>query len=303
VKIPAPVLAAGTSGAIVGAVHELAFAPVSSVDSVYSASLQRRVVDSGDADQEPWNWLRSTQYAIDYDEARICFRSASYDRTFSITYSYWIENDDGRRLMTVTGEDLFVPSGAGWVDITAGGSPVTQIQDFSHIEDRSDSASRAFQLLAGGTGWSDYDPYQYRVVDSLTGRLAFNPKGYGYKEVTPNGIQDLTAHIDYTVYDWSILSDTVQVPDHAPYRVRTTLKNIKQVGVTINDDGSAYAGLTPTFNEDMLIVDMATGQYIPLSSGLSLDHENGILILPEQLSVGGAPVSVAGRSLRIYYRL
>ena len=301
VRIPAPVLEARTTGRVIGSVHELLFSPVSSVDSVYSARLQRRILDSEDADSEPWRWLRPTQYAIDYDAARICFRAAPYDRTFSITYSYWIETEDERTLRTVTGENIVVPAGAGWLDITAGGIPVRNIEGFAGLDDRSDQASRAFRLLDTNAEWSADDPYQYKVVDSLTGRIAFNPRGHSYKESTPQGVVDLTAHVDYTVYDWGIISETLQVPPAPPYRLRTALRDIKQVGVTINDDGSPYTGLTPNHPEDLLVVDEATGQYIP-SSVLSIDHRNGIIVVPEQLAIGSVLVPSAGRTLRVYYR-
>lgn len=301
VRIPAPILEARTTGRVIGSVHELLFAPVSSVDSVYSARLQRRILDSEDADSEPWRWLRPTQYAIDYESARICFRAANYERIFSITYSYWIETEDERTLRTVTGENIVVPAGAGWLDITAGGTPVRNIEGFAGLDDRSDQASRAFRRLDAGADWSTDDPYEYKIVDSLTGRIAFNPRGYSYKEYTPQGVVDLTAHVDYTVYDWGIISETLQVPPVPPYRLRTTLRDIKQIGVTINDDGSPYTGITPNYPEDLLVVDEATGQYVP-SNVLQVDHRNGIIVVPDQITIGNVLVPSAGRTLRVYYR-
>lgn len=295
VKIPGPRLEQGTEGALVGSVYDLSFGPTSEISAIYSAPLQRRVVDSSDPNSRPWRWLRTTQYGIDYENMRICFRQSGQNRVFVISYSYWTED---RELRTVNGQEIAVPAGSEWIDI-----PTAAAADFDEIDERSDRVSRGFQLIAEGDAWSN-NPYEYKVLNGLLGRIAFNPAGFGFREVTPAGVADLTAHIDYTVYDWGIISERLQVPQNAPYRVRTTLKDIKERGVTITDSGQAYAGIAPAAGSigqvDMLIVDEGTGTIIEVSdlaggqAGMAtVNFKDGIIDMPE---------SARGRIVRVYYR-
>ncbi len=304
VKIPAPSMDAGLSGAVVGSVHNLTFAPIAPITPdtpvrVYSAPMQRRVMDSTDSDNEPWNWLRMTQYAIDYDEAKICFRSTNYMRTFVVSYSYWTATDTGREIHVVSGEHIEVPAGAGWLDIPLGGASVSSVSDFEGLDNRSDQVSRAFNQIAVAANFDPYDPYQYKIFDVLLGRIAFNPAGYSFKEQTPQGVTELTAHIDYYVYDWGILNETFQVPDSEPFRIHTTLKNIKQMGVTVEDDGSLYPGMAPGVT-DVLVVDEATGANL---IDVAVDYRNGIIELAPNLKIGPlGEISPAGRTIRVFYR-
>ncbi|MCC6484096.1 MAG: prepilin-type N-terminal cleavage/methylation domain-containing protein [Armatimonadetes bacterium] len=311
VKIPGPQLSEGVKGTITGSIYTVAFSPISGIDAVYSASMQRRRFDSEDVDIQPWTFLSITQYAIDYDNAMICFRAKSQDADYSLSYSYWtVDNSKRRRLVTVTSVNVHVPAGAGWLPIPdANGNPVSDVANFSYIDGRSDKVSRAFLDVTGTPGWSTSDPYEYKVLDPLTGRLAFNPVGYAYKENTPRGVEDLTARIDYTVYDWGIISETLQVPNQAPFRVRTTLRRIKQLGVTMADDGTLYDGIAPgagpVGQTDMLIVDEDTGEVIPATGGVLVNYQAGILDFPDNgnvVPVGGSPINISGRSLRVYYR-
>lgn len=303
VRIPAPIVEFGANNAVVGSMHELTFGPIESVDSIYSARMQRRTLDSSDTNREPWEWLRSTQYGIDYEEAKIVFEEESYPRTFSLSYSYWVERDDRSYLMTAVGVELVVPPGAQWLDIpTMAGGPLSSSPDYVAMDGGSDRVARAFAQLGVNAEWSNRNPYEYKVVDGLTGRLAFNPRGYTYKERTPEGVMDLTAHVDYTVYDWAILQERVTVSNTAPFTVRTTVGNLKQRGITINDDGSVYPGLTPDMTQDLLIVDEATGEHIPQGVLEAVDYRSGRIEFPSTVTVMGYAVPSSGRVMRIYYR-
>ncbi|MEI6913677.1 MAG: type II secretion system protein, partial [Armatimonadota bacterium] len=127
VKIPGPRLSAGSSGTVVGSVYQVAFAPVTGINAVYSSNLQRRVMDSSNSDNDPKYWLRPTQYAIDYDEQKICFRAAPYLRQFNLSYSVWIKDSKTkvRSLRTVNNELISVPANADWLEIKAGGQSIS----------------------------------------------------------------------------------------------------------------------------------------------------------------------------------
>ena len=308
VKIPGPSLASGVTGAVMGSVHELTFAPVDSIDSVYSAPMQRRVMDSDNAEVEPWYWLSQTQYAIDYDNAKICFRAVGYARVFNIAYAYWTATDTGRALHTATGVAIHVPANTTeWLDIPGpSGGTLSGEADFQELDDRSDQVSRGFVQIPVAQDFSPTNPYEYKVADGLLGRIVFNPIGYTFKETTPAGTVELTAHIDYKVFDWGIINEVFEAPTDAPYRIRTTLKNLKQSGVTINDDGSLYGGIVSggasPANQDVILVDQATGALIPVggSGGAKVDYEAGVITLPAALPDG--TTTMAGRVIRVFYR-
>ena len=293
VKIPGPSLSGGVSGTVVGSIHNVMFGPVATVDDVYSASLQRRVMSNSDSEM---NWLRPTQYAITYDEQDPAI-AVRYAGSYTISYSYWTVDDDGNRtLHTVNGVTFDAPGGE-WVPVPLdnAGNPVASVKDFDGIDDRSDQLSRAFNRIDADEPWSPSDPYQYKVLHELLGRLAFNPLGYTYKERTPAGVVELTARINYTVYDWGIISETLTVPDSEPYTVRTTLRNIKQTGITLDDMGQPYGGIAPgtsAGNADLLILDDSTGTLLT-GADATVDYRNGTITLAGDL---------AGRQVRVFYR-
>lgn len=294
VKIPGPSLSSGAiTGTVVGSIYNLTLGPVATIDDVYSASLQRRVMSSSDFEM---NWLRPTQYAITYDEDEPMI-AVRYAGLYTISYSYWTVDDDGNRaLHTVNGVTFDAPAG-DWIPVPLdqSGNPVSGVKDFAGLDDRSDQMSRAFARIDAGEPWSRNDPYQYKVLHELLGRLAFNPLGYTYKEQTPQGVVELTARINYTVYDWGIIGETLQVPGTDPYIVRTSLKNIKQTGITLDDMGQPYGGIAPgtsAANADLLILDDATGTLLT-GADATVDYTNGIITLPPTL---------AGRQVRVFYR-
>ena len=293
VKIPGPSLSGGVSGTVVGSIHNVMFGPVATIDDVYSASLQRRVMSNSDSEM---NWLRPTQYAITYDEQDPAI-AVRYAGSYTISYSYWTVDDDGNRtLHTVNGVTFDAPGGE-WVPVPLdnAGNPVASVKDFDGIDDRSDQLSRAFNRIDADEPWSPSDPYQYKVLHELLGRLAFNPLGYTYKEQTPAGVVELTARINYTVYDWGIISETLTVPDSEPYTVRTTLRNIKQTGITLDDMGQPYGGIAPgtsAGNADLLILDDSTGALLT-GADATVDYRNGTITLAGDL---------AGRQVRVFYR-
>ncbi|MEN6371501.1 MAG: hypothetical protein ABFD64_05750 [Armatimonadota bacterium] len=304
-----------STGPLSGSTYVLSFSPIDTTHGgivIKGSNLSRRVMDSDD-NTEPWKFLRSSQYAIDYDNLSVCFRESSQTHIYYLSCSWW-ETPNGSsnpHLRTVTNIKIEVPGGTeGWINF----GPAIQDRmasgaSYAGIDRYSDTVARGFSEV---TSWSS-DPYEYMMVDPLLGIISFNPIGYSQQEFG----RPLKARIDYDILDLEIIHEDKRVPTNAPYRVHMTLNHIKESGVSMELNGEPYAGLNPRFSvpgpngtkfvPDMIAVDLESGRQIAFDSEW-VDYENGTVDLPENIELFGTggnsnvTISPAGRNIRFYYK-
>ena len=284
----------------------------------------------------------SSEYAIDHENAELYLKPfAGTDRYFTITYSYWEDaGAAGIRRIPIVGIRFPVPmlnDGSTYqvvqipVDELVPPTPVSSVPGFNGIDEGSYSLHRKFDNMTGILGqgiWSPADPYQFKMLDPVSGVIAFNPLGYGYEEMTARGKEPLVAHIDYTVLDWHIIREERKLPDifrsAADQEVKLTLRFIKKGGETVEQDGSIYAGLAPTvafpITRDVLAIDVETGVVYDETSVIAdpSSPTNGELVFQVNYKEGiirfdpafvdihnndqTAVSSFQGKTFRIYYR-
>lgn len=339
-KIPMPQLDAG--GAYAGCIYVLAFSPISPIpadDPLVFGGQMKRLTLPQDPDDLRIN--AHGEYAINYRLAELYLMPFARERQLILNYSYWISDGSSSMNLQHSLRQIIVVPEAVATDFQNGfqvvriPSPVSAGDlsaetGFREIDRDSESIHRRFierPVNADGTvNWYVDDPYEFALVTERAGVISFNPVGYGYEEITARGKEALTAYIDYTVLDWHILSEERKLPDTmtspTDWDVKLTLGFLKKKGETVQQDGSTYAGLSPsilvdpvTSNPyDILVIDMDTGQgYTELSviSGrpaLEVDYKSGIVRFDpnlHQLRSGGASVPSpfdGGKTFKIYYR-
>lgn len=333
---PIPVGSYFTSGAgaAYGSKYTLAFSPIEvTADpenpglylglTIKSGDLQRRV---GSADS--YIYLRPGQYGIDYDLTTVggdpafmvCF---SYDRNpghaYHISYSYWVEHKRTGEATLLSEVDQTVrpdPNG-DWVPV-----PIRPPSDYPpsdydvvEVESGADSCARGF-VQVPPQGWSG-DPYEFALVDSIMGVVAFNPRARNMTERTARGVRAITARIDYKIYDPRILREDKIVPavNEDPFNtgqnthsaIKLALRFILNAGsplsitdgdATDNPDEPTFEGLVkkrlgmPLSNpadlmvaQSVLIIDLATGLRVEIPSDAppfyAIDYKAGVVHLPE----------------------
>lgn len=323
-KIPAPT-AEDWDPADTSSIYVLGFAPIKYTDAssikVYSNPLRRVPVPDGQ-----WARMRWSDYAIEYgetngeknnEEVRIVVSAAPFARTFTISYSYWLDGQGSApQLVSVVGQTIQVDPGTNMVPNSSflqyayipapTSGNVADVPGFRSIEADSDTLSRQFTDLTNAQtpwAWSAVDPYQYVMKDPVAGVLAFNPLGYGFQEMTSRGRQPLVAYIDYDVYDWHIIREQKKVPTQPqsaldPYcNMRMALSYMKQKFSSTDQNGDSYTGILPPNTNapagwvyfDVLAVDIATGlkfneasTFTPVGgsaavSVFKVDYRNGIV--------------------------
>ncbi len=195
--------------------------------------------------------------------------------------------------------------------------------------------------------WSSTNPYEFALVDPIMGVVAFNPLGHGMYEYTSTGRRPITARISYRLYDPRIMREDKVIP--APGSaggeivVQLALRQILGAGEpgvigdgtpTDNPDEPTFEGLMrsktvniggqdvvvpqlgiPPSTTNMLIensiviIDTATGLWVPVPAMSRQDYINGVVRLPlvSDLTdyygnVRSGGVSLVGRRLRFLYR-
>ncbi|MCL6628042.1 MAG: hypothetical protein K6U00_00400 [Armatimonadetes bacterium] len=322
--IPAPVSTpSGRASVYVLGFSPIQYDPTSLNDvAVYSGPLRRRPLPRNRSLLGA-SLRGQSLYAIDYDdydgdqEAAVLYvRAMQTQRSYRISYAYWMENGGSAELIPVVSQELILPpatdtelaNGYQAINIPYPGNPSVNLSDvpgFIGIDRGSESVHRGFVNLTGtGTAFSN-DPYEFRVENTAIGVLYFNPAGYGYEEQTARGKEPLTAYIDYTVLDWHIISEERRVADvvNSPSdgNVKLSLRFIKQLGVTTEYDGTTYMGLAqPPYGNlpySVIAVDLADGTIYtdpggPNPAFVTLYKDGIIQFRPE----------FAGHTFRIYYQ-
>ena len=335
---PIPVGSYFTSGAgaAYGSKYTLAFSPIEvtangslySGLSVKSGDLLRRYGDS----QEAPPYLRGGQYAIDYTigsgtlgsdntqpdrQGKPVFYVAVPDRdtahTYYISYSYWLTDGTGDTQLSSRTDQAFSPTADGdWqevlVDVPAGNK-------LEEIESNTDSCARGLVQVTP-QGWSTSDPYEFALVDSIMGVVAFNPRARNMREYTARGVRAITARIDYRIYDPRIIREdkVVPAPNEDPNTsgnnqhtaIKLALRFILNAGTpdsivdgdpTDNPDEPTFEGLVKQrlgmaltnasqvlVKQSMLIIDLQTGLRVKIPDNTptfqAIDYKAGVVHLP-----------------------
>lgn len=340
-----------------GSVYVLQFSPIlaASFDgkinpddkvNVYGGNLRRRWIAQGASAPKLKTY---GEYAIDYDDAMIYVRpfSGTQPRYYLLTYSYWLSDQGSVTLRPATGirikVDPVAPSqvNSGNIEIripAPGGGYLNAVQGFEGIDRVSDTFAREFVRIAQSGAWDPTDPYEFKLVDPVSGVLAFNPAGYGYEEYTARGKTTLTANIDYTILDWHIIHEERTVPSHingtdytgtpADLDAKLTLRFLKKTDESDSAPGIPYTGLAPNYGMpfDVMAVDVETGDiYVnspnqaypdyhyfipgtsPVRRAMEVNYKDGIIRFDPDFAAlkqsdATAQSPFAGKSFRIYYR-
>lgn len=338
-RIPVP----SASNWNAGSIYILGYSPIA-VDNtdprpliIYGGEMTRKPLPS-DLRNLELKWYN--EYAIDYKQALLYVKPfPGHARKFNLTYSYWADAG-GMKLNTVM--DPFDPKDRDHPGITIDpptaqqiddgyqivvipdllGNPVYNTTGFNGIDEGSDSLHREFEELIHTAPWSNTDPYEFKLVRTVSGVVAFNPLGYGYMEMTSRGREPLTAHIDYTVLDWHIIREERKLPDvfnsAADQDLKLTLRFIKKAGETMEADGSVYGGLAPDgpnyLTYDILAVDVETGRVYSKDSLTAdgtpvfiVNYKDGVLrfdpdFIETSLNDPTAQSPFQGKTFRIYYQ-
>ena len=333
VKIPVAGEVQTSNGPIDGAVYLLGFSPIKITApdyldlKIYSSPLRRYVRNSDNSDDDPWEWLPPTGYAIDYSDdegnPKIAFPSLPYDRNYDISYAWWErplgEPNEGPTLRTTT-ESITVPANTeAWLEAPCEGydtleeyAGANSVQTFG-MDDNSDTVSRGFRILQPWDSWSG-DPYEYKILDDITGIIVFNPNGYNYMEQTPQGVRPLVARIDYDILDPGIMREDKAVSSHPPFNLKLTLNYVIE-------DEELIPGFMWRDDINLLIVDSVDGSKIPivgnnvvdaggaLMSGLvDVNYKAGSITFLQDtipaVDLSGQTIDkyVPGRTFRVYYK-
>jgi hypothetical protein len=142
----------------------------------------------------------------------------------------------------------------------------------------SDVVARRFVRLEPNAPWSPVNPYQYKVLNPLTGTILINPLASGYYERFWRGTRPLEAYVSYYVHDWTIMREEFTVPNSG--RIRLAFSDLKQFG-DLQDDQTQYEGLGlgrdvdyEPLQADLIIVDMLTGRAAYFRRGSSCPTAN-----------------------------
>jgi hypothetical protein len=299
---------------------------------VYSGQALQRVVVTQDPTPQEATDYGFGRYGVNYAQRRLYFAPTPSDRRFKIQYSYTVADPSGPfRAQSLPGQFIPVPAGQIMVDLSG------LLPNNAVLEQGEEIVSRAFTEVPLATLFSEIDPYQYKLINSFTGTIGFNPRATLVPGVGSRGI---TAKIDYDVDDWHIVKEDRLIPAEAPYRVKLTLGFLKRAGDT-QEDQELYTGLRvgypdrpgllgrpPLNNIDVVVVDLDTGFTIDsrtlqpeaAADNGAIDYRAGRIdfeptvqwalpnpvqwSLPSPLLAAdpGGRRPIGGRHVRIYYR-
>jgi type II secretory pathway pseudopilin PulG len=272
--------------------------------------------------------IRLFEYGIDYDAGKVLLRPLRYAPiAYQVEFSFAYVAPSGRvetRFVSVIIEfDPTHPRAPTpeWRDLPLpDGSPVSSFPGFLGIAPFSDTAARVFSELPLGAQWSSENPYQYQVLNPLTGTILINPLASGYYERYWRGTRPLEAYVSYYVHDWTIMREEFTVPSSG--RIRLAFSDLKQFG-DLQDDQTQYEGLGlgrdvdyEPLQADLIIVDMLTGRAAYFRQGQQirdneLAPELGAQTLPNlnatiDYAIGIVEIGnpqMRGRKIRVFYKV
>ena len=278
--------------------------------SLTGAPMRRLILDSDF--QRPD--IRLFEYGIDYEAGRVLLRPL---RNEPIEYQveYTVVYQTGSRLETqfVTEVIQFPPTDPNppepqWRDLGLAGLLRERVLG---IVPYSDVVARRFVRLEQNDSWSPVNPYQYKVLNLLTGTILINPLASGYYERFWRGTRPLEAYVSYFVHDWTIVREEFTVPESG--RMRLTFSDLKQFNDLL-DDQSRYTGLglgrdvgLEEVQADLVIVDMLTGRVAYFQQGRQLPQSSlpdlgaRIDYIAGTLEIGNSQMQ--GRKIRVFYKV
>jgi type II secretory pathway pseudopilin PulG len=302
-----------------GIVYTTLFAPIAQppanrrIDeylSLTGAPMRRLILDS---DFQRPN-IRLFEYGIDYEAGRVLLRPLRDERIeYQVEYTVVYQTDSRLETRFVTEVIQFPPTNPDppepqWRDLGLAGLPRGRVLG---IVPYSDVVARRFVQLEPNAPWSPVNPYQYKVLNLLTGTILINPLASGYYERYWRGTRPLEAYVSYYVHDWTIMREEFTVPSSG--RIRLAFSDLKQYDDLL-DDQTQYRGLglgRDVANEpvqaDLIIVDMLTGRVAYFQQGRQLPQSSlpdlgaRIDYIAGTLEIGNSQMQ--GRKIRVFYKV
>ncbi|MCS6919715.1 MAG: prepilin-type N-terminal cleavage/methylation domain-containing protein [Fimbriimonadales bacterium] len=288
--------------------------------TVTGAPMRRLILDS---DFQRPN-IRLFEYGIDYNAGKVLLRplrgaSIQYQVEYSVVYvaqSGRVESLFLTEIITLPPTFPNPPTPV-WVDLPI---PDAVRGSVLGIAPFSDVVARVFERLPAGAPWSEESPYQYKVLNPLTGTILISPRASGFYERFWRGTRPLEAYVSYFVHDWSIMREEFTVPNSG--RLRLAFTDLKQVGDQL-DDQTIYTGMGLGRNAngeplqaDLIIVDMLTGRAAYFAQGAQIPNDQLAPALRNQtlpnlgatIDYGTGNVQIAnpdmrGRKVRVFYKV
>jgi prepilin-type N-terminal cleavage/methylation domain len=285
--------------------------------SLTGAPMRRLILDS---DFQRPN-IRLFEYGIDYEAGRVLLRPLRDERIkYQVEYS--IVYQSGSRVETLVVTEVIEllptdPPEPEWRALRLAGLPPGRVLG---IVPYSDTVARRFIRLEPNAPWSPVNPYQYKVLNLLTGTILINPLASGYYERYWRGTRPLEAYVSYYVHDWTIMREEFTVPSSG--RIRLAFSDLKQVD-DLQDDQTQYKGLGlgldargRPLQADLIIVDLLTGRTAYFRQGRQipdgeLASELSTQTLPDlnatidyatgNLQIGNPQMQ--GRKIRVFYKV
>jgi type II secretory pathway pseudopilin PulG len=290
--------------------------PLDEYLSLTGAPMRRLILNS---DFQQPN-IRLYEYGIDYDAAKVLLRPLRDERIeYQVEYS--IVYQSGSRVETLVVTEVIEllptdPPEPEWRALRLADLPRGRVLG---IVPYSDTVARRFIRLEPNAPWSPVNPYQYKVLNLLTGTILINPLASGYYERYWRGTRPLEAYVSYYVHDWTIMREEFTVPNSG--RIRLAFSDLKQVG-DLQDDQTKYEGLGLGLDErgqlqaDLIIVDLLTGRTAYFQQGRQiLDDELATPLRAQTLPNLNATIDYAtgnlqignpqmqGRKIRVFYKV
>ena len=264
--------------------------------------------------------IRLFEYGIDYEAGRVLLRPLRDEPVeYQVEYTVVYQTDSRLETRFVTEVIQFPPTNPPepqWRDLGLAGPPPGRVLG---IVPYSDVVARRFVRLELNAPWSPVNPYQYKVLNLLTGTILINPLASGYYERFWRGTRPLEAYVSYYVHDWTIMREEFTVPSSG--RIRLAFSDLKQVG-DLQDDQTQYEGLGLGLDErgqlqaDLIIVDLLTGRTAYFRQGRQIsDGELASELRPQTLPDLNATIDYAigiveignpqmrGRKIRVFYKV
>lgn len=352
VKIPAPTSESPYSREAIS-LYSVQFSPIYTANAArlraYSGTpLERVVLDGAPSDAEIRD-LGEGRYGVDYRNATLYFAPLPVERLFRVDYSFTVPQGANAFVRSGSVPDAYIYLGPNQTRFDLRTRPADMpanvrfvpLPKGAQLEVDEELVYRAFRMLPPLIPFSRVDPYEFKVLNTLTGMVGFNPLGSSPGNRFGTGGRPLVAKLDYDVEDWHIIREDRVVPQAGPYNVSLTLPNVKQFG-DVEESQEQYFSLIrdfsawPTFPDndplrqvtpglDMVIADLDTGltidslslnpagiEAIPAANGDNgrIDYNRGRIEfnpvvrwkLPDATGTPTAPTSIAGRRIRIFYR-
>jgi type II secretory pathway pseudopilin PulG len=292
--------------------------PIDEYLSLTGAPMRRLILDS---DFQRPN-IRLFEYGIDYEAGRVLLRPLRNEPVeYQVEYTVVYQTESRLETRFVTEVIQFPPTNPDppepqWRDLGLAGLLRGRVLG---IVPYSDVVARRFVRLETNAPWSPVNPYQYKVLNLLTGTILINPLASGYYERYWRGTRPLEAYVSYYVHDWTIMREEFTVPSSG--RIRLAFSDLKQVG-DLQDDQTKYEGLGLRLDErgqlqaDLIIVDLLTGRTAYFQQGRQirdseLAPELSTQTLPDldatidyatgNLQIGNPQMQ--GRKIRVFYKV